>query len=127
MPLPKLKYAQVVKEREGGEIVNIEKRIMFGSAEEINDNDIFTSYIERENLTLRQDNNRLTRKTIGYSKEDEWLQYHTTLQMVDHNFVRTPDSLKEPDKKQIKGKVWRKYKKTNTNDVCRNHCPRLDS
>ena len=111
MPLPKLKYAQVVKEREGGEIVNIEKRIIFGSADEINDNDISTSYIERENLTLRQDNNRLTRKTIGYSKEDEWLQYHATLQMADHNFVRTHDSLKKPDKKHIKGKVWRKYKK----------------
>lgn len=110
-PLPKLKYAQVVKEREGGEIVNIEKRIIFGSSEEINDNDISTSYIERENLTLRQDNNRLTRKTIGYSKEDEWLQFHATLQMAHHNLVRTHDSLKKPDKKQIKGKVWSKYKK----------------
>jgi len=32
--------------------------------------------------------------------------------MVHHNFVRTHDSLKKPDKKKpIKGKVWGKYKK----------------
>ncbi|BDZ68649.1 hypothetical protein [Methanobacterium ferruginis] len=110
MPAPKLKYAQVVKEREGGAIVNIEKRIIFGTFDDINDTNISTSHIERENLTLRQDNNRLTRKTLGYSKTDEWLQYHATLQMTEHNFVRTHDSLKKPYKKQIKGKVWRKYK-----------------
>ena len=31
--------------------------------------------------------------------------------MVHHNFVRTHDSLKKLIKKQIKGKVWGKYKK----------------
>ncbi len=64
MPLPKLKYAQVVKEREGGEIVNIEKRIIFGSVDEINHNDISTSYIECENLTLRQDKQQTNKKNI---------------------------------------------------------------
>jgi len=28
MPLPELKYAQVVKKREGGKVVDIEKRII---------------------------------------------------------------------------------------------------
>ncbi|MDR1818624.1 MAG: IS1 family transposase [Methanobrevibacter sp.] len=30
-----------------------------------------TSYIERENLNLRQKNKKLARKTLVYSKEDE--------------------------------------------------------
>ena len=111
MPLPELKYAQVVKEREGSKVVNIEKRIIYGMEEDIDFSFISTSYIERENLTLRQDNNRLTRKTLGYSKKDEWLQHHATLQMTDHNFVRTHDSLKKPCKTQVNGKVWRKYQK----------------
>jgi len=86
---------------------------------------ISTSHIEQENLTLRQDNNRLTRKTLGYSKKYEWLQHHATLQMTDHNFVRTHDSLKKPCKTQVKGKVWRNIK-NNPYDVCRNHRPFMD-
>lgn len=111
MPSPELKYAQLIKEREGGKIVNIEKQIVFGETEQIKEEDISTSLIERENLTLRQENKRFTRKTLGYSKEDEWPQYHLTLQMTHHNFVRTHHSLKKPEKTQIKGKTYRKYKK----------------
>jgi len=111
MPSGELKHAQVVKQREGEKVVNIEKRIIYGGGEDINDILIATPYIERENLTLRQDNNRLTGKTLGYSKKDEWLQHHATLQMTDHKFIRTRDSLKKPCKTQVKGKVWRKYQK----------------
>lgn len=66
MPHPKLKYAQVKKKRESGKVVNIEKKIIYGEDKDIDDDIISTAYIERENLTLRQDNNRLARKTLGY-------------------------------------------------------------
>ncbi|MDR2544308.1 MAG: IS1 family transposase [Methanobrevibacter sp.] len=36
--------------------------------------------MKRENLNLRQKNKRLARKTLAYSKEDEWLQYPSYLQ-----------------------------------------------
>ncbi len=111
MPLEELKYAQVIKTREGGKVINIQRKIIFGEKEDIDESIISTAYIERQNLTLRQDNNRLTRKTIGYSKKDEWLQHQTTLQITNHNFIRTHESLKIVDKKQIKGKTWKKYRK----------------
>jgi len=111
MPNPELKYAQVKKNREKGIVVNIEKQVIYGENKDINADIISTTYIERENLTLRQDNNRLTRKTLGYSKKDEWQQYHAQLQMTHHNFVRTHDSLKIPKLTQIQGKTWKKYQK----------------
>lgn len=45
-------------------MINIEKQVIYGENKDINEDIISTAYIERENLTLRQDNNRLTRKTL---------------------------------------------------------------
>jgi IS1 family transposase len=93
--LKKLKYAQVVRKRDGKDLIDISKRIIFGNSEDIKDFEISTSYIERKNLNLRQENKRLVRKTLAYSKEDEWLQYHLTLQMTEHNLARPHSSLKK--------------------------------
>lgn len=60
-----LKYAQVIKTRVNGKLNKVVKRIIFG--ENIDPKMISTSYIERLNLTCRQDNNRISRKTIGFS------------------------------------------------------------
>jgi len=111
MPNPELKYAQVKKNRESGKVASIEKQIIYGEKEDIDESIISTSHIERENLTLRQDNNRLTRKTLGYSKKDKWQQYQVLFQMTHHNFVRTHDSLKILKPTQIQGKTWKKYQK----------------
>jgi len=62
-----LKYAQVIKMRANGRLKKVVKRIIFGK--DIDHKMISTSYIERQNLTCRQDNNRISRKTIGFSKE----------------------------------------------------------
>jgi len=109
--LSELRYAQVVKTRIGGRIVDIRKRIVYGREEEIAKSEISTSYIERQNLTLRQENNRLTRKTLGYSKNDNWLGYQAVFYMTHYNFVRTHDGLKIPKVEPVQGKVYRKYKK----------------
>ena len=60
---------------------------------------------------LRQENNRLTRKTLGFSKEDAWLDYQAIFYMTYYNFVRTHDALKIPMETRIHEKVWRKYQK----------------
>lgn len=111
IPLPELKYAQVVKKRKKGRVVSVEKRIVFGKKEDIPESEISTSYIERQNLTLRQENNRLTRKTLGFSKEDVWLDYQAAFYMTYYNFVRTHDALKIPMETRLHGNVWRKYQK----------------
>ncbi len=67
-----LKYAQIIKQRSGSILTGVEKRVIFG--EDIESKFISTSYIERQNLTCRQDNNRISRKTIGFSKEKKhWI------------------------------------------------------
>jgi len=58
MPLQELKYALIVK-KECGILVNIEKRI-----KDIDYFLISTPHTEQQNLTLRQDKNRLTGKTL---------------------------------------------------------------
>lgn len=72
-----LLYAQVVKQRERGNVVAVSTKAVFGSAAAIQtrlealptSRSINTSFVERENLTLRQQSWRLTRKTSGFSKE----------------------------------------------------------
>jgi len=87
-----IKYAQIIKERSGSRLKKIVKKIVFGN--DIDPKSISTSYIERQNLTLRQDNNRISRKTIGFSKKTEELDNQMTLYIAYYNFCRTHRSLK---------------------------------
>ena len=64
IPRMDLRYAQVVKEREGRKLVKVRKNSIFGNKEYISLSDITTSHIERQNLEFRQENERLARKTI---------------------------------------------------------------
>jgi hypothetical protein len=55
-----------------------------------------TSFVERENLTLRQHNRRLTRKTNGFSKELSWLEKQLWLSLAYYHLVLPHDSLRQP-------------------------------
>jgi hypothetical protein len=74
-----LKYAQVVKERENGKVVNITTRIVLGNEIEILEilensercKTISTSFVESRNGAFRKDNKRQTRKTKCHSKKVE--------------------------------------------------------
>ena len=72
VPPPDLKYVQVVKHRE--EVTDVKKRVVFGNEEEVLNalesagNSVSTSYIERNNLTIRNGVSRLIRKIINFSK-----------------------------------------------------------
>ncbi len=109
IPRMDLRYAQVVKEREGRKLVKVHKKIIFGNEEDISLSDITTSHIERQNLTFRQENERLARKTIGFSKEDYWLERQMVFYMSFFDFVRPHSGLKlkiEPDSDDITNRKY---------------------
>lgn len=111
LPLPELKYAQYVKERENNRVVSVSKRIVYGDSNVIPDKVISTSKIERQNLNLRNENRRLTRKTLAFSKSDTDLKYHRIFYKAYSNLVRANRALYQPIDEQVKGKVRRKWLK----------------
>jgi len=100
VPRPDLKYAQVVKHREGDEVTGVKKRVVFGNEEEVLNalesagNSISTSYIERNNLTVRNGVSRLIRKTINFSKRLNPLIMHLCLFFTWFNLVKPHNALK---------------------------------
>lgn len=95
VPPKALKYARVIKQRENGRLKKVDKKCVFGK--DVKPQSISTSLIERLNLTLRQDNNRLSRKTIGFSKKTEMLDASMILYFANYNFCRAHGSLKHRD------------------------------
>lgn len=97
-----LLYAQVVKHRENGRVVEVNYRIVFGQEEAIEQrlkqspvsHTINTSFVERDNLTLRQSNRRLTRKTNGFSKEISGLEKQLWVSLAYYHFVLPHQSLR---------------------------------
>jgi len=99
---PNLCYAQVDKRRVGGRVVEVRRRIIFGSADDIAHilkvdacgSQINTAYVERDNLTSRQSNGRLVRKTLSHSKKEHFLRRHIALEDAIYNFVRPHSALR---------------------------------
>ena len=96
-----LLYAQVVKQREHGQVVAVSSKVVFGDAAAVRErvaascvsSAINTSFVERENLTLRQHTRRLTRKTNGFSKESSWLETQLWLVLAYYHLVLPHGSL----------------------------------
>lgn len=103
LPLPNLHYAQVVKRREKGTVVEVSRKIIFGEAQAIEadleastvSRTINTSFVERDNLSLRQQNRRLTRKTTGFSKELSWMEKQLWLSLGYYHLCLPHHSLRE--------------------------------
>lgn len=103
VPLPDLLYAQVVKRREGGRVVEVTQKGVFGTpsalAERLENSTtssmVNTSFVERNNLALRQLNRRLTRKTLGFSKELAWLEKQLWLSLAYYHFCLPHLSLRQ--------------------------------
>ncbi|KAF0250039.1 MAG: hypothetical protein FD167_550 [bacterium] len=112
-PTPNLLYAQVVKRREKGRVVEVTRKVIFGDAESINSRldestsstTINTSFVERDNLTCRERNRRLTRKTTGFSKELTWMEKQFWLSMAYYHFCLPHKSLRQklPEPKATRG------------------------
>ncbi len=57
-------------------------------------NHVSTSYVERQNLTMRMGMRRFTRLTNGFSKKVENLTHAVSLHFLHYNFARVHQSLK---------------------------------
>jgi IS1 family transposase len=98
-----LLYAQVVKQRERGTVIAVTTKAVFGDMEAISarlanspvSTSVNTSFVERDNFTLRQQNRRLTRKTSGFSKELPWLEKQLWLSLAYYHLVLPHDSLRQ--------------------------------
>jgi hypothetical protein len=69
-PQPEWQYLQVVKTRSGSRLIGVTIKVIYGDPESVPDVvGAHTAYVERSNLTSRQMNGRLVRKTLSYSKQ----------------------------------------------------------
>ncbi len=104
LPPAPLLYAQVVKRRERGRVVDVTTKVVFGSEEAIHQRlrssdvsqTVNTSFVERNNLTCRQCNGRLSRKVLSFSKDLSWLEKHLWLSFAYYHFVLPHASLARP-------------------------------
>jgi len=105
VPLPDLKYAQIVKKRKKGEVVDCLKRVVFGDENEVwerlgvkADGVISTSYVERQNLTMRNSLARFVRTGMNFSK-DQYV-HSKTIDFYQgwYNFSKPHKSLRLPSK-----------------------------
>jgi transposase-like protein len=107
IPAAKLRYAQMVKQRERGRVVGIEKRIIFGDEKEIDLKDVITSHLERLNGTMRLHCTPLHRKTRCFAKKKTQLQQQVTLFKSYYNFCLRHQSLDNQTPAQATGIIDR--------------------
>jgi len=101
-----LLYAQVVKHRKRGRVVDITTRVVFGTEQAVAaklqqscvSHSINTSFVERNNLTMRHHNRRVTRKTIAFSKKRERLEQQLHVAFAYYHFVKPPLGLRQRGK-----------------------------
>jgi IS1 family transposase len=103
IPLPALLYAQVVKVREAGHLTEVKTKVIYGEPDAIAvrlavspvSDTINTSFVERDNLTQRQSNRRLTRRTNGFSKDISWFEKQLWLSTAYYHLVLPHHSLRQ--------------------------------
>ena len=84
-------------------MVEVTTKIIFGSEAAVQarlaaspvSQTINTSFVERNNLTCRQCNGRLSRKVLSFSKDLTWLEKHLWLSLAYYHFVLPHDSLSQ--------------------------------
>jgi IS1 family transposase len=102
MPLPGLLYAQVVKTVRRRRIVEVKRRVVFGTKAAVEPVlaacgwQINTSFVERLNLSLRQRVAAMGRRSATPCKSADGLGQQLALFQVYHNFVLPHASLRQP-------------------------------
>ena len=103
-PRADLLYAQVIKQRTSGHMTTVYTSVVFGDqaavaarlAQSPVSRTINTSFIERDNLTQRQQNRRLTRRTNGFSKDLTWFEKQLWLSLAYYHLSLPHTSLRTP-------------------------------
>ena len=93
----------VVKVRQKGRVVKVSPKVVFDDPDTITQtlaaspvsHTVNTSFVERDNLTQRQSNRRLTRRTNGFSKELTWFEKQLWLSLAYYHLVLPHDSLRQ--------------------------------
>jgi hypothetical protein len=94
----------VIKHRTGGRLTAIATTVVFGDPAAVAarltpspvSQMINPSFVERDNLTQRQQNRRLARRTNGFSKDLSWFEKQLWLSLVYYQLVLPHDSLHRP-------------------------------
>jgi IS1 family transposase len=102
MPLPALRYAQVVKRMRRRRIVEVKHRVVFSTTMAVEQVlatcgwQINTAFVERLNLSLRQRVAAMGRRSATPCKSEDGLRQQLVLFQVYHNFVLAHASLRQP-------------------------------
>jgi IS1 family transposase/transposase-like protein len=119
MPLPQLRYAQVVKTVRRRRLVRVRHRVVFGTLMAIEHVlaplgwQINTAFVERINLTIRQHVAAVGRRVSTLCKGEEGLRQRLPLFHVYHNFCLPHASLRQPLPQPVptngagSAKLWR--------------------
>ncbi len=96
-PQPEWQYLQVVKTRSGSRLIGVTIKVIYGDPETVPDVvGAHTAYVERTNLTSRQMNGRLVRKTLSYSKQLDALTASCAWEDWVYNLTRPVKTLALP-------------------------------
>ena len=102
MPLPQLLYAQVIKVTRRRRLVEVKRRVVFGTQAAVGQVlatcgwQINTSFIERVNLSIRQHVAAVGRRVMTLCKGEEGLRQQLTLYHTYYNFCLPHASLRQP-------------------------------
>jgi len=119
MPLPQLRYAQVVKTVRRGRLVSVTHRVVFGTLVAVEQVlaplgwQINTAFVERINLDIRQHIAAVGRRVTTLCKGEDGLRQQLTLYHVYHNFCLPHASLRQPLPQPVltngagSAKLWR--------------------
>ena len=99
---PACVYGQVIKTRRNNRVVRVERRLKIGTARRLKDallesedsETLNTSFVERLNLTIRQESAYLRRRSPCHARCEDQLRGHVELLRCHYNFVRPHRALK---------------------------------
>lgn len=114
IPPPSLKYAQVVKTRRKGKVVDIQAKAIYGDENDIKEQlnsssvsrNVNVSFVERANGTLRHLDKRLARKTYCFSKNIKYHKDQMDLSLTYYHLVKPHKGLRIEINQN--GKKWQK-------------------
>jgi IS1 family transposase len=103
VPPSNLLYAQVVKHRRKGRVIEVTKKVIFGTEADLLahlerspvSRHLNTAFVERQNGTMRHHNRRFTRKTLAFSKDKEWLDRQLHLCVGYYHFCLPHGGLRQ--------------------------------